>query len=76
MPQVLYLAPSKTSLNPLIRVTLFGSYVVNRFAVALEDSASLQELTPLYLGEEIDGQYLWVYQEVAGLRCKAHRTRR
>jgi hypothetical protein len=43
---------------------LFGSYVVNRFAVAYDDSASLQELTPIYLGEEIDGQYLWVYQEV------------
>jgi len=43
---------------------LFGSYVVNRFAVAFNDNASLQELAPIYLGEEIDGQYLWVYQEV------------
>lgn len=43
---------------------LFGSYVVNRFAVAFDDNASLQELAPIYLGEEIDGQYLWVYQEV------------
>jgi hypothetical protein len=43
---------------------LFGSYVVNRFAVAIDDSGLLKELTPLYLGEEIDGQYLWVYQEV------------
>ena len=43
---------------------LFGSYVVNRFAVAVDDLGSLQELTPHYLGEEIDGQYLWVYQEV------------
>jgi len=43
---------------------LFGSYVVNRFAVAFNDNASLKELAPIYLGEEIDGQYLWVYQEV------------
>ncbi len=49
---------------------LFGSYVVNRFAVAIDDSASLQELTPLYLGEEIDGQYLWVYQEVPGFAAR------
>lgn len=44
---------------------LFGSYVVNRFAIALADEAS----TPVelrYLGEEIDGQYLWVYQEAVG----------
>lgn len=44
---------------------LFGSYVVNRFAVALDvQGETLQELKPQYLGEEIDGQYLWVYQEV------------
>ena len=58
-----YSALSKTSSSPDSRA-LFGSYVVNRFAVAYDDSASLQELTPIYLGEEIDGQYLWVYQEV------------
>jgi hypothetical protein len=49
---------------------LFGSYVVNRFALAVDDSASLQELSPLYLGEEIDGQYLWVYQEIPGFATR------
>lgn len=47
--------------------TLFGSYVANRFAVAAESRAG--ELAPLqfdYLGEEIDGQYLWIYQEAVG----------
>ena len=44
---------------------LFGSYVANRFAIALDvQGEPLQELKPHYLGEEIDGQYLWVYQEV------------
>lgn len=38
---------------------LFGSYVVNRFAVALDvQGEPLRELKPHYLGEEIDGQYL------------------
>lgn len=45
---------------------LFSSYVMNRFAVEVVDSNG--EITTLelnYIGEEIDGQFLWVYQEVA-----------
>lgn len=46
---------------------LFGSYVVNRFAVQATDADGSTYEVPLdYLGEEIDGQFLWVYQEVVG----------
>ncbi len=46
---------------------LFGSYVANRFAVAIDIEG--QDLVPVsldYLGEEIDGQYIWIYQEAVG----------
>ncbi len=46
---------------------LFGSYVVNRFAMqATEADGSSQEISLQYIGEEIDGQFLWVYQEAVG----------
>ena len=43
---------------------LFSSYVMNRFAVevTLADGSN-QELALQYVGEEIDGQFMWVYQE-------------
>ena len=43
---------------------LFSSYVMNRFAITvmLGDGSS-DKLRLQYVGEEIDGQFLWVYQE-------------
>ncbi|MCY4265681.1 MAG: hypothetical protein OXE78_12630 [Gammaproteobacteria bacterium] len=44
---------------------LFSSYVMNRFAISVMLSDGSTERLPLsYVGEEIDGQFLWVYQEV------------
>lgn len=44
---------------------LFSSYVVNRFAIeATFTDGESQELQLEYVGEELDGQFLWVYQEV------------
>lgn len=46
---------------------LLGSYVVNRFAVqATLADGSTHEVSLDYVGEEIDGQFLWVYQEAVG----------
>lgn len=43
---------------------LFSSYVINRFAVEVVDSDGESTTLDLnYVGEEIDGQFLWVYQE-------------
>ncbi len=43
---------------------LFSNYVINRFAVAAEDSRGTStDLSLDYVGEEIDGQFIWVYQE-------------
>lgn len=43
---------------------LFSNYVINRFAVSAEDSAGEStELRLDFVGEEIDGQFIWVYQE-------------
>lgn len=48
---------------------LFSNYVMNRFAVTAEDSlGEITELNLEYVGEEIDGQYLWVYQEAEQLQ--------
>ncbi len=48
---------------------LFSNYVMNRFAVAAEDSqGEAIELNLEYVGEEIDGQFLWVYQETVQLQ--------
>jgi len=42
---------------------LFSSYVINRFAVTIDNAATPLQLD--YVGAEVDGQYLWVYQEIA-----------
>ena len=47
---------------------LFSNYVMNRFAVTAEDSLGKSvELSLNYVGAEIDGQFLWVYQETEQL---------
>lgn len=47
---------------------LFSNYVMNRFAVTAEDSlGKSNELSLNYVGAEIDGQFLWVYQEAEQL---------
>ena len=48
---------------------LFSNYVMNRFAVVAEDSqGEMTELNLKYVGEEVDGQFLWVYQETVQLQ--------
>ena len=48
---------------------LFSNYVMNRFAIAAEDSrGETAELNLQYVGEEIEGQFLWVYQEARQLQ--------
>ena len=43
---------------------LFSSYVVNRFSIDAELSTGEEiEMTLDYVGAEIEGQFLWVYQE-------------
>jgi hypothetical protein len=44
---------------------LFSNYVLNRFAMeATLANGEHEELELSFVGEEIDGQYLWVYQEI------------
>ncbi len=44
---------------------LFSSYVINRFAIEAVDSVGMsKELELSYVGAEVDGQYIWVYQEI------------
>lgn len=44
---------------------LFSSYVMNRFAIqATLGNGQTQALELDYVGEEVDGQFLWVYQEL------------
>ena len=44
---------------------VFGSYVINRFAIeATYASGKTEQLDLQYVGEEVDGQFLWVYQEL------------
>ena len=44
---------------------LFSSYVINRFAVEVTYAdGKREELALSYVGEEVDGQFLWVYQEI------------
>ena len=48
---------------------LFSNYVMNRFAIAAEDfRGETTELNLEYVGEEIEGQFLWVYQEAEQLQ--------
>ncbi len=43
---------------------LFSSYVMNRFSMEAELSDGESNLLTLdYIGSEIDGQFIWVYQE-------------
>lgn len=45
---------------------LFSSYVVNRFAIdATVTGGTTTGLQLRYVGSEIDGQFIWVYQEIA-----------
>ncbi len=45
---------------------LFSGYVMNRFAIEVDYVAGASEVLELqYVGEEVDGQFLWVYQEIA-----------
>ena len=47
----------------------FSNYVINRFAIAAEDSGGeTTQLNLEYVGEEIEGQFLWVYQEAKQLK--------
>ena len=44
---------------------LFSTYVMNRFAIeATFADGEKRELELDHVGEEVDGQFLWVYQEV------------
>ena len=44
---------------------LFSSYVMNRFSIdATYADGSATELELEYVGEELDGQFMWVYQEI------------
>lgn len=45
---------------------LFSSYVINRFSIeALFVSGESLDLDLTYIGAEVDGQFLWVYQETS-----------
>lgn len=44
---------------------LFASYVMGRFAMQTKGAdGDSRELPLSYVGEEVDGQFLWIYQEV------------
>jgi len=46
---------------------LFSSYVINRFSIEASFRGGNPEVLSLsYVGEEVDGQFLWVYQEIPG----------
>ncbi len=54
---------------------LFSNYVMNRFAVAAEDpQGNSADLRLDYVGEEIDGQFIWVYQETPQVKDVAALT--
>ena len=54
---------------------LFSSYVMNRFSVEVTYSDdSREDLALNYIGEEVDGQFLWVYQEIAAVENVASMT--
>lgn len=45
---------------------LFSNYVMNRFAIEATYEGGNKALLALdYVGSEVDGQFLWVYQEIA-----------
>ena len=44
---------------------LFSSYVINRFSIEASFREGNSKVLGLsYVGEEVDGQFLWVYQEI------------
>ncbi len=44
---------------------LFSSYVINRFSIEAEfEGGKTEDLALSFVGSEIDGQFLWVYQEI------------
>ena len=44
---------------------LFSSYVINRFSIEASFRAgNSEELGLSYVGAEVDGQFLWIYQEI------------
>lgn len=44
---------------------LFSSYVINRFSIEAEfEDGETEDLALSFVGSEIDGQFLWVYQEI------------
>ena len=54
---------------------LFSTYVMNRFSVeAIYSDGSREDLALSYIGEEVDGQFLWVYQEMAAVENVASMT--
>lgn len=57
---------SQNLMESAVSRELFSNYVINRFAVAVENElGENEELDLSYVGEEIDGQFLWVYQETS-----------
>ncbi len=48
---------------------LFASYVINRFSMEATFADGDSETLDLeYVGEEIDGQFMWVYQEIPNVQ--------
>ena len=48
---------------------LFSSYVINRFSISAGyDSGEEEALQLQYVGAEVDGQFMWVYQEIPASR--------
>lgn len=46
--------------------TAFGLYVADHFALRLEvKPESVEKLDLTYIGQEVDGKFLWVYQQIA-----------
>ncbi len=55
---------SQNLMESAVSRELFSNYVVNRFSVSGEDSRGESfDLQLDFIGEEIDGQFIWVYQE-------------
>ncbi|MBL4821776.1 MAG: hypothetical protein JKY98_12425 [Gammaproteobacteria bacterium] len=45
---------------------LFASYVRNRFLITAIDESGKEFVLPLdYVGQEMDGRFVWVYQEIS-----------
>lgn len=54
---------------------LFSSYVINRFSIDAElSTGEAIEMELKYVGAEVDGQFLWVYQETRNIDAIASFT--